>query len=140
MSVIVASPLTIYLVVYSIRAMWGGQHRLENVLGKGHLFKRLFVLLSAAIWIALTAYTFLPQNARNFAQASCKPQPLLLNFFLLTPISVGFMKRHQEPWLGVVVAIPLFLIVLAWVVAILLKRHVIWPRGQPYRFNFWKVL
>jgi hypothetical protein len=139
-SVIVASPLTIYFVVYSIRAMWGGEHRLENVLGRGQLLKRLFVMLAAVIWIALTIYTFLPQNAQRFAQSSCKPQPPLLNFFLITPISVGIMKGDQKPWLGPVVATPLFFLVLAWVIAILLKRHIIWPRGEPYRFNFWKVL
>lgn len=139
-SVIVASPLTIYLVIYSIRAMWRGQHRLENVLGQGHLMKRLFVLFGAAIWIALTTYTFIPGNASHFAQASCKPRPLLLNFFLITPITVGLQKRKTEPWLIGVVALPLFLIVLAWVTAILLKRRVIWPPGEPYRVNFWKVL
>jgi len=63
-----------------------------------------------------------------------------LNFFLITPISVSIMKGDQKPWLGPAVAAPLFFIILAWVVAILLKRHVIWPRGEPYRFNFWKVL
>ena len=139
-SVIVASPLTIYLVIYSVRAIWGGEHRLENVLGQGHLFKRLLVLVAAVIWIGLTVYSFLPQNASHFAQSSCKPQPQLLNFFLITPISVGIMKGDQKPWLGPLVAAPLFLIILAWVVAILLKRHIIWPRGEPYRFNFWKVL
>ena len=139
-SVIVASPLTIYLVIYSIRALWGGKHRLENVLGQGHLFKRLFVLFAAVIWIGLTVYSFLLKNAHHFAQSSCKPQPVLLNFFLITPISVGIMKGDQQPWLGPAIAIPFFLIVLAWVAAILLKRHIIWPRGEPYRFNFWKVL
>ncbi|KAF9653696.1 hypothetical protein BDM02DRAFT_3107670 [Thelephora ganbajun] len=139
-SVIVASPLTIYLVIYSIRAMWGGQHRLDNILGQGHLIKRLFVLFAAAIWIALTTYSFIPQNAPRFAQGSCKPRPLILNFFLVTPISIGIMERKEKPWLGVVVALPLFLVILAWVVAILLKRHTIWPPGEPYRFNFWKVL
>jgi len=39
----------------------------------------------------------------------------------------------------VVIALPLFLIVLAWVTAILLKRDLIWPPGQPYRLNFWRV-
>ena len=140
MSVIVASPLTIYLIIYSLRAMWGGHHRLDSVLGKGHLFRRLIVLLAAAIWIAFTIYSFVPQNASHFAQRSCQSRPLVLNFFLLTPISVGFEAGENRPWLAVVVALPLFLIVLAWVTAILLRRHVIWPPGQPYRFNFWKVL
>jgi len=139
-SVIVASPLTIYLVIYSTRAMWGGTHRLENILGRGHIFKRLFVLLAAAIWIALSIYSYLPGSAPHFAQASCRPQPLLLNFFLLTPISVGIMERADVPWLGPVIAVPFFLIILAWVVAILLKRRIIWPPGRPYRFNFWKVV
>jgi hypothetical protein len=139
-SVIVASPLTIYLVIYSTRAIWGGMHRLEDVLGKGHIFKRVVVLLAAAIWIALTIYSYLPGNAPHFAQASCRPQSLLLNFFLLTPISVGIMDRKELPWLGPVIAIPFFLILLAWVIAIFLKRHIIWPRGEPYRPNFWRVL
>ena len=139
-SVIVASPLTIYLNIYSIRAMWGGQHRLENVLGKENLFKRLFVLFATVIWAALTIYSFIPKNTPRFAQSSCKPQPLVLNFFLITPISVGLMERKEKPWLGVVVAIPLLLIITAWVTAILLKRRVIWPPGEPYRVNFWKVL
>lgn len=140
MSVIVASPLTIYFVIYSIRAMWGGQHRLEHVLGQEHLFKRILVLFAAGMWAGLTVYSFLPENAQRFAQSSCKPQPLLLSFFLMTPISVGIMKKDQKPWLGPTVATPLLLIILAWVVAIFLKRHIIWPRGEPYRFNFWKVL
>jgi len=120
--------------------MWGGQHRLEHVLGQEHLFNRILVLFAAGIWSGLTIYTFLPENANRFAQSSCQPQPLLLNFFLMTPISVGIMKKDQKPWLGPTVATPFFLIILAWVVAIFLKRHVIWPRGEPYRFNFWRVL
>lgn len=139
-SVIVASPLTIYFIVYSIRAMWGGEHRLENVLGKGHLVKRLFVLFAAVVWIGLTTFSFVHRNISQFAQASCKSRPLMLNFFLITPISVGLMERKEKPWLGVVIALPFFLIVLAWVTAILLKRHVIWPPGERYRVNFWKVL
>jgi hypothetical protein len=139
-SVIVASPLTIYLVVYSLAAMFGSMHRLEDILGKGHIFKRLVVLVAAAIWGTLTIYSFLSGSIHHFAQESCRPQPLLLNFFLLTPISVSIMERRDLPWLGPVIAIPLFLIVLAWVIAILLKRRVIWPPGQRYRFNFWKVL
>ena len=138
-SVIVASPLTIYLVIYSIVAMWWDLHRLEGVLGKGHVLRRLLVLFAAAIWGALTIYSFIPGNSPHFAQQSCKPRPLVLNFFLITPISVGLGQRHEKPWLGVVIALPLFLIILAWVCAILLKRYVIWPPGQPYRVNFWKV-
>lgn len=140
MSVIVASPLTIYLVIYSLAAMFGSMHRLENVLGKSHIFKRLVVLVAAAIWGVLTVYSYIPGSIHHFAQASCRPQPPLLSFFLLTPISVGIMERRQLPWLGPVVAVPLVLIVLAWVIAILLKRRIIWPPGQRYRFNFWKVL
>lgn len=139
-SVIVASPLTIYLVIYSVRAIWGGEHRLENVLGKGHVFKRLLVLFAAVLWAALTIYTFLPQNAPHFAQSSCKPRPLLLNFFLITPISAAIEEGGERPWIGVVVAIPLLLLVVAWVIAILLKRYVIWPPGEPYHVNFWRVL
>ena len=138
-SVIVASPLTIYLVIYSIIAMWGSLHRLETVLGEGHLFRRLLVLFAAVIWSALTIYSFIPKYAPHFAQRSCQPRPLVLNFFLITPISVGLAQRHDKPWLGVVIALPLFLIVLAWVTAILLKRHVIWPPGEPYRVKFWEV-
>jgi len=44
------------------------------------------------------------------------------------------------PWLVVVIAIPLLLLISAWVTAILLKRRIIWPPGEPYRLNFWKVL
>ncbi|KAF9788064.1 hypothetical protein BJ322DRAFT_1046832 [Thelephora terrestris] len=139
-SVIVASPLTIYFVVYSIRASWGGIHRLENVLGRKHLFRRLFILLAAAIWIAFTIYPYLQRNASHFAQTSCRTQPLLLSFFLLTPISVGIMERHRFPWLGPVIAGPFLLIVLAWVIAIIRKRRIIWPSREPYRFNFWKTL
>jgi len=64
---------------------------------------------------------------------------LLLNFFLVTPITVGIEVGEDTPWVAVLVALPLFLLVLAWVTAILLKRRVIWPRGEPYRLNFWKV-
>ena len=119
--------------------MWGGQHRLEGVLGQGHLFKRLFVLVAAAVWASLTIFSFIPQNASYFSQTSCKPRPLVLNFFLATPISVGIEEGGEHPWVAVLVALPLFLIILAWVIAILIRRSLIWPRGEPYRVNFWRV-
>ena len=119
--------------------MWGNLHRLENVLGKGYLFRRLLVLFAAAIWTALTIFSFVPHNTTRFSQQSCQPRPLVLNFFLITPISVGLEERHEKPWLGAVIALPLFLIILAWVIAILLKRHDIWPPGKPYRVKFWCV-
>jgi hypothetical protein len=138
-SVIVASPLTIYLVIYSISAMFGGKHRLEGVLGQGQLFKRLFVLVAAAIWTTLTIFSFLPKSAPHFSQNSCQPRPLLLNFFLITPFSVAIEEGQEHPWVGPVVALPLVMIIVAWVTAILLRRHIIWPPGEPYRVNFWKV-
>ena len=119
--------------------MWGRLHRLEDVLGKGHLFRRLLVLSAAAIWTTLTIYSFVPRNVIRFAQQSCKPRPLLLNFFLLTPITESLEERHDRPWLGAVISVPLFLLILAWVTAILLKRDIIWPPGEPYRVRFWEV-
>ena len=119
--------------------MWGRLHRLEGILGQGHLLKRLSVLSAAAIWTTLTIYSFVPHHAIRFSQHSCQPRPLLLNFFLITPISVGLEEGYQKPWLGAVVAIPLFLIIAAWVTAILLKRDDIWPPGEPYCVNFLEV-
>jgi len=139
-SVIVASPLTIYLTIYTVCTILGGQvHRLENILGQGNLFRRLLVLSAAAIWIALTIYSFLPQHISHFSQESCRARPLVLNFFLITPITTILVEWHNKPWLRVAIPIPLFLTILAWVAVILRKRRVIWPPGETYRVKFWEV-
>jgi len=138
-SVIVASPLTIYLTIYSICAMLGGMHRLEKVLGKGNLFRRLLVLFAAATWVVLTIYSFLPQHVSHFSQESCQAQPLVLNFFLITPITSTLVEWHNNPWLRVAIPTPLFLTILAWVTVIFCKRHVIWLPGEPYRVRFWRI-
>ena len=103
------------------------------------MFRRLLVLIAAAVWVALSIYSFLPQHISHFSQESCQARPLVLNFFLITPITATLMEWHNRPWVRVAIPTPLFLTVLAWITVILRKRRVIWPPGEPYRVKFWEV-
>ena len=53
---IASSPVSVYFLVYSVRAFWG-EHRLDAVLGKKKYINRGMVFFAAAIWISIVVYT-----------------------------------------------------------------------------------
>ena len=138
-SVIVCSPLSIYLVFCAIHAIWSDGGRLKDVLGPGHMSRRILVLLAAAMWVAISVYSYLPDRFTNFTQTSCKRRPILANFFLLTPVTVGIYSIKAMPWLVIVVILPFAMLASAWIIAIFLRRKDIWP-GDKSRSRFSQVL
>jgi hypothetical protein len=109
---------------------------MDHVLGKGKILSRVLVLSSGAIWIALTVYAYLPLHLTYFAQSSCKEKPAISRFFVATPIVAAIGLGEEFSWVGIVAASPLILIALGWIVAIILRRHYIWPKGESYRPKF----
>jgi hypothetical protein len=116
---IASSPVSIYFLVYSIRAFWG-EHRLDTVLGKRNYLNRGMIFLAAGIWIAIVIYTSLKSTLNRFAQASCKT---------LTAQEVFALQG----WDGGPSIIISMIAALSWVVSIVLARKEIWPPGERYR-------
>ena len=119
---IVSSPVSIYFLVYSIRAFWG-EHRLSKVLGKKKYLNRGLVFVALGLWLFAVFYA--PRKP-GFAQESCDS---ILELGGAINIEVSFFGPG---W--IVVA---FAAAISWVISIILARKEIWPEG--YRPNFVKV-
>ena len=119
---IASSPVSIYFLVYSIRAFWG-EHRLDAVLGKKKYLNRGLVFLAAGIWISIVVYTSPGLAQGRFTQGSCTTvtaQEMFGTEGLINPAAV------------IIAA----LAVLSWPVSIVLARKEIWPPGERYRPRF----
>jgi hypothetical protein len=119
---IASSPVSIYLLVYSIRGFWG-EHRLDVVLGKRNYLNRGLVFLAAGIWIAIVVYTSLNSTKGRFAQASCITLTAQEMFALQGTLVV--------PPIGVAA-----IAALSWAFSVVLARKEIWPPGERYRPKF----
>ncbi|KIJ50525.1 hypothetical protein M422DRAFT_44327 [Sphaerobolus stellatus SS14] len=137
-----ASPLTIYLFVYAIRSLWGGGDRMRILLGKGEIIPRTLVLIALAIWLVLVVYILRPSSSR-FNQASCEHEysKLVFKGFFFLPLLV-FTQIYHNPSthdiadkLIFLAALPFGLVIISWIIAILLRRKDIWPKGEPFRFK-----
>ena len=113
---IASSPVSIYFLVYLIRAFWD-EHRLDEVLGKKNHLNRGLVFFAAGIWISIVIYTSLGSAQGHFTQESChswtEQEVFRYGGFLnipsitLTPIAA-----------------------LSWIISIVLARKEIWPPGE----------
>ena len=129
---IALSPVSLYFLLYSIKAFWG-EHRLEAVLGKKEYLNRGLVFFAVASWIAIVVYTSLESTKDNFTQKSCLSgtvQEVSLRG-VLNPGEIGLLWFFLNPgiFLGIIAA-------LSWFVAIALRRKEIWPSGERYRPKF----
>jgi hypothetical protein len=118
---IATPPVSIYFLIYSIRALWG-QHRLDTVLGREHHLNRGLVFFAAGMWVSILIYTSLRSTKGRFAQDSCDT---------ITAQEVLVSKD-----LG---GAPVFIIGIAafsWLISIALARKEIWSPGQRYRPKF----
>ena len=119
---IASSPVSIYFLVYSIKAFWGA-HLLDAVLGKKDYLNRGLVFLAVGVWISIVIYTSLGSIHDRFAQGSC---PAIT----------------EQEVLGVdgIISAPSICItavaVLSWTISIVLARKEIWPPGERYRPKF----
>lgn len=137
---LVLSPITVYFVSYSIRSFWSTEHRLESLLGRTRYLRRIIVLFAGASWLGILIYAYLPRGVEHFAQASCKGRSVTDNFYLFVPfLYIIVYASLGDPYPAIIFAVPLALMIAAWVVAIILKRKEIWPPGQSYRPRFIKV-
>ena len=136
---IAGSPLSLYIVVYTIRSTWGDANRLVHVVGPGQIIPRTIVLIGFVIWIALAIYIILPNHLSNFTQISCdqQTQQVLIKYFFFLPI-VLFVSGFS-PLVQWVLSLPIQLAIFSWIIAIWLRRRQIWPRGEKYSPRFWTV-
>ncbi|KAF8502954.1 hypothetical protein BU17DRAFT_58662, partial [Hysterangium stoloniferum] len=136
-----SSPSIAYIVVYAIRSMWQNDHRLNSVFGKGHILRRVIVIGVLPIWIALAAYTLLRNHAPHFTQLSCEDnfQKKMFKMFLFLPfVFFASFKEEEGTTASIILALPVELTVLSWLIAIWLSRREIW-KGERYKFRFGKV-
>jgi hypothetical protein len=135
---LVLSPITLYFVAYSIRSFWSKEHRLESLLGRTRYLRRFIVLAAGASWLGIFIYAYLPKGVDHFAQASCKGRTVTESFYLIVPF-LYLIAYASDGYPVVFFALPVILMIAAWVVAILRKKTEIWPPGEPYRLRFVKV-
>lgn len=155
---IAGSPLSLYIVIYAIRSIFGGNHRLASVVGHRKQIPRTVVLIALAVWTALVIYIIIPTHLSHFAQPACERSPVfypdgpssgptfiqsVVQYFLFMPI-VFVLGLAQVSKLGAaIVTMPIQLVIAAWVVAILRRRREIWPQGKGYSPRFrtvWYIL
>ena len=137
---LVLSPVTVYFVAYSIRSFWSTKHRLDNLLGRSNYLRRALVLAAAVAWLAIFIFAYLPNANERFSQASCKGRSVMESFYLIVPFI--YMQAFVELGIAfpvVLFVLPIVLLIIAWIVAIFLRRKEIWPPGEPYRPRFLKV-
>ena len=137
---LVLSPITVYFVAYAIRSFWSTQHRLESLLGRTRYLRRFIVLLAGSAWLAIFIYAYLPKGVDRFAQASCKGRSVMESFYLIVPFL--YIVVYTEAGIAyplVIFLLPVLSMVIAWIIAIYLRRKEIWPPGEPYRPRFVKV-
>ena len=137
---LVLSPITVYFVAYAIRSFWSTQHRLESLLGRTRYLRRFIVLLAGSGWLAIFIYTYLPKGIDRFAQASCKGRSVMEFFYLIVPfIYIAVYTDAGIVYPLIIFLVPVLSLVVAWIIAIYLRREDIWPPGEPYRPRFVKV-
>jgi len=133
------SPLTVCIFVYAIRSIWETDHRLSPAVGKGRLFPRSIVLIAMGFWIGLFIYVTLPSHLSSFQQESCEQGNNVVKYFFALPL---LLFVDMPVWSQVLAASPFLFTIIAWVVAIVLRRQEIWPQGKSYRPHFldvWRV-
>ena len=133
-TIITGSPLTIYLTLYAIVSFKRKSHRLGAILGKGQWLTRLVVIGGGASWAALLFRILTSKHLIHFAQRSCEQlygDPRLANALYVLPFLILVLTYEDDVhWLTYTVIVIVALTVLSWIVAIVLQRRTIWPKGE----------
>ena len=133
-TIITGSPLTIYLTLYAIVSFKRKSHRLGAILGKGQWFTRLVVIGGGAAWATLLFRILASKHLIHFAQRSCELQyggPRLANYLYVFPFLVLTLAYEENvDWLTYTVIGIVALTALSWIIAIVLQRRTIWPKGE----------
>ena len=153
---IAGSPLSLYIVVHALLSMRPRGLRPKNpltaVFGKNRkifhrITARLIVLGAFIVWFSLLVYTLLHSHINHFAQSSCEKSIVyegnaIIGSIFFLPIYLFIAIGELSPAAVVIVTSPIQLTIIAWFVAIVVKRHDIW-RGEGYKFHFlhlWYVI
>ena len=124
-----SSPVSVYFLLYSIRAFWG-KHRLDEVLGKRKYLNRGLVFIAVGAWIAISVYTLKPMT-KHWPQPSCGATSIYM------VLSLGFACYVGPYWFICDPLAPTTIVAaLSWLISIFLARKEIWPPGERYRPKF----
>ncbi|KAJ7714066.1 hypothetical protein B0H16DRAFT_275506 [Mycena metata] len=118
------SPLSIYLVIYVFRTIFGDHTRLDQVFGKGQYLNRTLVILLVPLWVGILSFTALPSSVWQFAQAACDSISAnndIPGYFFI-PFLVCFVVFPIEA--GTIAGVFL----LGWTTAIFRLRSKIWQK------------
>ncbi|KAF7314582.1 hypothetical protein MKEN_00931600 [Mycena kentingensis (nom. inval.)] len=122
------SPLSAYLIIYVLRALFGYNSRLNVVFGPGMWLPRLSVLLLLPVWLTLLVLAAKPNGAWRFQQSACDEiwagHHILQSFF--EPVFLVAKDKTILPLSGGILGLWL----VAWLVAIYLRRKEIWKPGK----------
>ena len=84
-------------------------------------------------WIGLFVYVTLPSHLANFQQGSCERGNNVVKYFFALPL---LLFVDMVAWKQCLAALPFVLSIIAWVVAIIIRRREIWPQGGGYSPRF----
>jgi hypothetical protein len=150
-SILVGSPVTLFLWIYALRTLFGKPHRLSTTLGPPgesrpslrkwrvrQVVSLLLVLAALGLWLTLVVFVY-TSPARRFAQPTCTRTvwDVLIQLFYASGAVFILMGFKYAPPIAVILALPFVGTALAWVVAIVLQRRQIWE--AEYSFRFWRV-
>ncbi|KAJ6589109.1 hypothetical protein B0H19DRAFT_1102944 [Mycena capillaripes] len=119
-----ASPLSLYLLAYVVRSLFGRHTRLDGVFGTGKYLNKFLVLLMLPLWVAVLSFVALPTASWEFQQAACDSLAAdgsVVSLFFL-PFIVFFAVF---PEVGAII-VAIFLLV--WGTAIYRLRKIIWKK------------
>lgn len=122
-----ASPLSIYLFLYAIRATFGHRTRLHSVFGTERWINRVITLVIFPVWLALFIFLALPAETYHFQQAACEFEGTQRfgTLLLAGPVLAIFLDSSGSPLLQACLVLTVLPFV-AWGVAVFLQRREIW--------------
>ncbi|KAF7314606.1 hypothetical protein MKEN_00934300 [Mycena kentingensis (nom. inval.)] len=122
------SPLSAYLILYVVRALFGYNSRLNQVFGPGMWIPRAAVLMLVPVWLTLLTLAAMPRSAWRFQQSACDEvvgnHRVLREFF--EPVLIVARDKAVLPatiFIGVTWLV-------GWVTAVVRERKVIWKSGK----------
>ena len=141
-TMIAGSPLSVYIIIYAIRSVWGDANRLNPVLGPRHVIPRTLVLTALLLWGGLVVYIIWPSNIPHFAQLSWERygqqnDQIMIKHFYFSPIVL--IVKANTSFGRLILTPPIQSTALVLFIAILRRRREIWPRGEKYSPRFYRV-